>query len=324
MSEAPRQQHTSPNGQPATSTLSMTENKTPGDAPNASTATADQPGRPYYEQLRTTLRGTLEKKRKLDEQLAALEEQIFKVEGAYLEETSNSGNIVRGFDGWVKGVSVGGRGADDRRRGRVRDEDRVFSRSSVGWMRVRFAHFENICAVSLLTILNRRKKARIRTPRRMRRRLPALSTHPYLAQRVPQAPPERPGIRRSEPPKKTTMTRRRPSAGKSLMRGTERNGHLLQKRSEHGVRRREYQDLVTVDFWVIEGTARQMDSIRPCVSTSKPAPDLLCTEYLGFAEPPLHATRQTQVFNTTYSKVTRIATSKQPTTWIRRGRMNNK
>jgi hypothetical protein len=242
-------QHASPNGQPATSPLSMTENKAPGDAPNASTATADQPGRPYYEQLRTTLRGTLEKKRKLDEQLAALEEQIFKVEGAYLEETSNSGNIVRGFDGWVKGVSVGGRGADDRRRGRVRDEDRVFSRSSVGWMRVRFAHLKSIFTVFLLTILIRRKKARIRIHRRMQRRLPALSMHPYLAQRVLQAPPERRGTRRREPRKKTTMTRRHRSAGRSLMRGTEGTGHLLRERSEHGVRRqKEYQDFGTVVF----------------------------------------------------------------------------
>lgn len=119
----------------------------------STTAPADQPGRPYYESLRTTLRGTLEKKRKLDEQLAALEESIFKAEGNYLEETANSGNIVRGFDGWVKGVAVGGGAAggrnaaadgDGRRRGggagagagRVREEDRVFSRSSVSWMRV--------------------------------------------------------------------------------------------------------------------------------------------------------------------------------------------
>lgn len=105
--------------------------------PNTSTtnaAVADQPGRPYYESLRVTLRQSIEKKRKLDEQLAAIEEQIFKAEGAYLEETANSGNIVRGFDAWVKGVQVG-RG-DDRRRGRVRDDDRIFSRSSVSWMKV--------------------------------------------------------------------------------------------------------------------------------------------------------------------------------------------
>lgn len=109
----------------------------PGSAQTASaSATADQPGRPYYESLRSSLRQTLEKKRRLDEQLAALEEHIYKQEGAYLEETASSGNIVRGFDGWVKGVSVGRNTTDEKRyRGRVRDEDRVFSRSSVGWMR---------------------------------------------------------------------------------------------------------------------------------------------------------------------------------------------
>ena len=117
----------------------MAENVPPGTSASApATSTADQPGRPYYESLRSNLRSTLEKKRKLDEQLAALEDQIFKVEGAYLEETAASGNIVRGFDGWVKGVQVGGRGGvDDRRqRGRIREEDRVFSRSSVGFMKV--------------------------------------------------------------------------------------------------------------------------------------------------------------------------------------------
>lgn len=115
----------------------MAENIPPGGQTTTNTNTADQPGRPYYESLRANLRQILEKKRKLDEQLAAVEDQIFKNEGSYLEETSNSGNIVRGFDGWVKGVQVGGRGpVDDRRRGRVRDDDRVFSRSSVGWMRV--------------------------------------------------------------------------------------------------------------------------------------------------------------------------------------------
>ena len=116
----------------------MAENVPPSSAAQQASNTADQPGRPYYESLRANLRQTLEKKRKLDEQLAAVEEQIFKAEGSYLEETANSGNIVRGFDGWVKGVQVSGRGAaDDRRRGRVRDEDRVFSRSSVSWMKVR-------------------------------------------------------------------------------------------------------------------------------------------------------------------------------------------
>ena len=268
----------------------MTENKAPGDAPNASTATADQPGRPYYEQLRTTLRGTLYKKRKLDEQLAALEEQIFKVEGAYLEETSSSGNIVRGFDGWVKGVSVAGRGADDRRRGRVRDEDRVFSRSSVGWMRVRFARFSNKCAVLLLTMVNRRKKAQIRTHLHMQLRLRALSTHPCLGQRVLQAPLGRLETRRRGLPRRTMTMRRHQSAGRSLMRGTEGNGHLLQERSEHGVRRHwGYHGLRIVNFRGIKGTVRKINNINSEAFTSSTRHGKIQTHGLRGVVPPLSA-----------------------------------
>jgi chromatin modification-related protein EAF6 len=105
----------------------------------ASVANTDQPGRPYYESLRNTLKGTLIKKRQLDEQLQALEDNIYKMESSYLEETNGAGNIVRGFDGWVKGVVVGGdkKSVDDRKaRVRVRDEDRIFSRSSMSWIRV--------------------------------------------------------------------------------------------------------------------------------------------------------------------------------------------
>lgn len=108
-------------------------------AQSAAAAGSDQPGRPYYESLRTTLRGTLAKKRQLDEQLAALEDSIYKMEGSYLEDTNGAGNIVRGFDNWVKGVVVGGdkKAADERKaRVRIRDEDRIFSRSSMTWIRV--------------------------------------------------------------------------------------------------------------------------------------------------------------------------------------------
>ncbi|PSK60135.1 chromatin modification-related protein EAF6 [Elsinoe australis] len=104
---------------------------------NAPPNATDQPGRPYYESLRTTLRGTLAKKRALDEQLAALEENIYKLETNYLEDTSGAGNIVRGFDNWVKGVVVGNdrRGDDRKTRARVREEDRIFSNSSMTWIR---------------------------------------------------------------------------------------------------------------------------------------------------------------------------------------------
>ena len=55
------------------------------------------------------------------------------------------------------------------------------------------------------------------------------------------------------------------------MRGTERNGNLLQERSEHGVRRQKgYQDLGTVYFRVGAGIARRMNGIKPYDSTSNP------------------------------------------------------
>jgi len=110
--------------------------------PPSGGAATDQPGRPYYESLRTTLRGTITKKRQIDEQLAALEENIFKLETNYLEDTNGAGNIVRGFDNWVKGVVVGNdrRGDDRKARARVRDEDRIFSSSSISWIRVCIMH----------------------------------------------------------------------------------------------------------------------------------------------------------------------------------------
>ncbi|KAG9964535.1 NuA4-domain-containing protein, partial [Aureobasidium melanogenum] len=113
------------------------EHRMADNAPASATNT-DQPGRPYYESLRNTLKNTLIKKRQLDEQLQALEDNIYKMESSYLEDTNGAGNIVRGFDGWVKGVVVGGdkKSADDRKaRVRVRDEDRIFSRSSMSWIR---------------------------------------------------------------------------------------------------------------------------------------------------------------------------------------------
>jgi chromatin modification-related protein EAF6 len=108
------------------------------DAP-ASVSNTDQPGRPYYESLRTELKNTLTKKRQLDEKLQRLNEDIYKMESSYLEDTNGAGNIVRGFDAWVKGVVVGGdkKSVDDRKaRTRVRDEDRIFSQSSMSWIRV--------------------------------------------------------------------------------------------------------------------------------------------------------------------------------------------
>lgn len=117
-------------------------------------------GIPYYEKLKRDLRETLQKKRLLDKNMATLEDQIYRSEAAYLEETSAAGNIIKGFDNYVKGSALlgsgagaagggagggggggiagggGGGGTSTRRKG-VSDGDRVFSRSSCSYMRVR-------------------------------------------------------------------------------------------------------------------------------------------------------------------------------------------
>ena len=104
-----------------------------------SSAQADVPGLPFYEKSRLHLRDLLRKQQALQRNLANLEETIYRKETEYLEDTP-SGNIILGFDGFVKGASVlgggtaGRRGVEgDRSRGRGVDGVRLFSRSSVSY-----------------------------------------------------------------------------------------------------------------------------------------------------------------------------------------------
>jgi chromatin modification-related protein EAF6 len=130
--------------------IEMAENVPPGSATKAA-ANGDRPGLPYYEKLRRDLRDTLQKKRLLDRNLAAIEEQIYRQETSYLEDTSAAGNIVKGFDNYIKasalsssansaggtisGSAAGGGLGASRRKAAVSDTDRVFSRSSTSYMR---------------------------------------------------------------------------------------------------------------------------------------------------------------------------------------------
>ncbi|KAG7006024.1 hypothetical protein G7Y79_00017g044060 [Physcia stellaris] len=103
-------------------------------------------GVPYYEKLKRDLRDTLQKKALLDKNLAALEDQIYRHETAYLEDTS-AGNIIRGFDNYIKSSSTSASlpsssaaantsaGTASRRKSHVVEQDRVFSRSSTAFAR---------------------------------------------------------------------------------------------------------------------------------------------------------------------------------------------
>ncbi|EKG22071.1 Histone H4 acetyltransferase NuA4 complex Eaf6 [Macrophomina phaseolina MS6] len=111
----------------------MAENAPPADAQANASSEATR-GMPYYEKLRRDLREALAKKRVLDAALNTIEENIFRAESSYLEETS-AGNIVKGFDNYIKGSTTstsGGAAASNaaRRKAAINDQDRIFSRSS--------------------------------------------------------------------------------------------------------------------------------------------------------------------------------------------------
>lgn len=76
---------------------------------------------------------------------AGIESAIAQFESNYLEETSAAGNIIRGFDNYIKASSTAttstntGGGTATRRKGGISDADRIFSRSSVSWNNVGFS-----------------------------------------------------------------------------------------------------------------------------------------------------------------------------------------
>lgn len=166
-----------PAGPTTTTNQSTASNNNNGNGTASAQAGANR-GLPYYEKLRRELRDTLQKKRLMDKSMvcylsylpllldtlhifpkavslpitvliqadaqAQLEDQIFRFEQSYLEETT-AGNIIKGFDNYIKGSSSGagaggslalsGGAGGARRKAQVTDADRVFSRSSASFMR---------------------------------------------------------------------------------------------------------------------------------------------------------------------------------------------
>ncbi|KAJ5780645.1 hypothetical protein N7457_005805 [Penicillium paradoxum] len=135
---------TAPTAVPATTGAAAPAAGATAGGPNApADQNAASRGLPYYEKLRRELRDTLQKKRLMDKSMAQLEDQIFRFEQSYLEETT-AGNIIRGFDNYIKGsvtgsslgasgLGLGGGMAGSRRKAQVTESDRVFSRSSASY-----------------------------------------------------------------------------------------------------------------------------------------------------------------------------------------------
>ncbi|CAK9866882.1 unnamed protein product [Sphagnum jensenii] len=75
-----------------------------------------------------TLQLLMAKKEKLQEELRSVEKQVYDLETTYLHDSSHSGNVLKGFDGFL----ASGKGASNLKRPRkFQPEDRLFSLSSV-------------------------------------------------------------------------------------------------------------------------------------------------------------------------------------------------
>ncbi|KAI8965947.1 NuA4-domain-containing protein [Daldinia sp. FL1419] len=104
----------------------MTENVQPGAS---GAANGDrQAGLSEYTKQRQNLKELLGKRKQQERQLAQLEQSIVDLEAKYLSNT-RFGNIVKGFDNYIKGTSS----AAQRKQGELKDEDYIWSRSSISY-----------------------------------------------------------------------------------------------------------------------------------------------------------------------------------------------
>ncbi|KAI1824525.1 NuA4-domain-containing protein [Xylaria intraflava] len=104
----------------------MSENFQPATTSGAG-ASGDQPGFAHYEKQRQYLKELIQNRKQLERQLMAQDQSILQKETEYLESTPY-GNIIAGFDGYIKGNA---NAVAQRKRTGLIDQNRIFSRSSI-------------------------------------------------------------------------------------------------------------------------------------------------------------------------------------------------
>ncbi|CAG8592899.1 8836_t:CDS:2 [Scutellospora calospora] len=72
------------------------------------------------------LKKLLMRKKDMDKSLKTIEKHIWNFEGSYLEETHSGGNLIRGFDGYLRATS------DKKKRSEITLEESATSEKAVG------------------------------------------------------------------------------------------------------------------------------------------------------------------------------------------------
>ncbi|KAL7629313.1 hypothetical protein AAE478_000833 [Parahypoxylon ruwenzoriense] len=119
----------------------MTENIQPGTAIGANGDR--QAALAEYNKQRQTVKELLAKRKQQERQLSQLEQSIADIENKYLTN-SRLGNIVKGFENYIKGTSS----AAQRKQGELKEEDYIWSRSSISHNTLHPEYSDNQSATS--------------------------------------------------------------------------------------------------------------------------------------------------------------------------------